>query len=65
MLPVKGFNRSQLFQSGSVAVNHVRLWILRQQFESAPDYSLILPLFSKNKLLYTYIFHGIMPETPQ
>ena len=25
-------------QSGSVAVNHARPWILRQQFESAPDY---------------------------
>ena len=29
-------------QSGSVVVNHARPWILRQQFESAPDYIRLL-----------------------
>ena len=34
-----GKQRDKVTQPGSVAVNHARLWISRQQFESAPGYS--------------------------
>ena len=38
-LLVYGRQQNRRTQPGSVAVNHPRLWISRQQFESAPGYS--------------------------